>query len=132
MCIFCKIAVGEIPSYKVYEDDVCLAFLDLSQSNLGHTLVIPKKHIENIFELDEEISKDLFASVTKTAKILKEKLGFTAANLLNNNGEKAGQVVNHYHIHIIPRYGNDECYFHESPHEANFEELAKLHKQITE
>lgn len=131
MCVFCKIVNGEIPSFKIYESENTMAFLDISQNTVGHTLVIPKRHIENIFDLDEETSKELFVSVTKTAKILKEKLGIENANLLNNNGALAGQVVNHYHIHIIPRYGNDECYFKESPHDANFEELAKLYEKIT-
>ena len=132
MCVFCKIVNGEIPSYKIYETDNVMAFLDISQNTKGHTLVIPKKHIESIFDLDEQIGRDLFEAVIKTTNILKNKLGFKDVNLLNNNGSLAGQVVNHYHIHIIPRYGNDECYFKESPHEPNFEELASLHKQITE
>ena len=132
MCVFCKIINGEIPSYKIYETDTVMAFLDISQNTKGHTLVIPKKHIESIFDLDEQTGRDLFEAVIKTTNILKNKLGFKDVNLLNNNGSLAGQVVNHYHIHIIPRYGNDECYFQESPHEPNFEELASLHKQITE
>lgn len=132
MCVFCKIINGEIPSYKIYETDTVMAFLDISQNTKGHTLVIPKKHIESIFDLDEQTGRDLFEAVIKTTNILKNKLGFKDVNLLNNNGSLAGQVVNHYHIHIIPRYGNDECYFKESPHEPNFEELASLHKQITE
>ena len=132
MCVFCKIVNGEIPSYKIYETDTVMAFLDISQNTKGHTLVIPKKHIESIFDLDEQTGRDLFEAVIKTTNILKNKLGFKDVNLLNNNGSLAGQVVNHYHIHIIPRYGNDECYFKESPHEPNFEELASLHKQITE
>ena len=132
MCVFCKIINGEIPSYKIYETDTVMAFLDISQNTKGHTLVIPKKHIESIFDLDEQTGRDLFKAVIKTTNILKNKLGFKDVNLLNNNGSLAGQVVNHYHIHIIPRYGNDECYFKESPHEPNFEELASLHKQITE
>ena len=132
MCVFCKIVNGEIPSYKIYETDNVMAFLDISQNTKGHTLVIPKKHIESIFDLDEQTGRDLFETVIKTTNILKNKLGFKDVNLLNNNGSLAGQVVNHYHIHIIPRYGNDECYFKESPHEPNFEELASLHKQITE
>ena len=132
MCVFCKIINGEIPSYKIYETDTVMVFLDISQNTKGHTLVIPKKHIESIFDLDEQTGRDLFEAVIKTTNILKNKLGFKDVNLLNNNGSLAGQVVNHYHIHIIPRYGNDECYFKESPHEPNFEELASLHKQITE
>lgn len=132
MCVFCKIINGEIPCFKVYESENVLAFLDISQNTKGHTLVIPKKHVESIFDLDVETGKELFEAVIKTTNILKEKLGFKDVNLLNNNGPLAGQVVNHYHIHILPRYGNDECYFKESPHEPNFEELASLHKQIIE
>ena len=132
MCVFCKIINGEIPSYKIYETDTVMAFLDISQNTKGHTLVIPKKHIESIFDLDEQTGRDLFEAVIKTTNILKNKLGFKDVNLLNNNGSLAGQVVNHYHIHIIPRYGNDECYFKESPHDADFEKLGLLHKKITE
>jgi histidine triad (HIT) family protein len=131
MCIFCKIVNGEIPSFKIYESEHTLAFLDISQNTVGHTLVIPKKHVNNVFELDSETGKEVFDAVLKTVQILKDKLQIENVNLLNNNGSLAGQVVEHYHIHIIPRYGNDECYFKESPHEPNFEELAKLHKQIT-
>lgn len=132
MCVFCKIINGEIPSYKIYESENVVAFLDISQNTKGHTLVIPKKHVETIFDLDIETGRELFEAVIKTTNILKSKLGFTDVNLLNNNGEKAGQVVKHYHIHILPRYGNDECYFKESPHEPDFDALSKLHKQITE
>lgn len=130
MCVFCKIINGEIPCYKIYESDYAISFLDISQNTKGHTLVVPKKHIENIFDLDTTTGKEIFDAVLKTVQILKDKLNIDNVNLLNNNGSLAGQVVNHYHIHIIPRYGNDECYFKESPHDANFDELAKLHKQI--
>lgn len=131
MCVFCKIINGEIPSYKIYESDYALAFLDISQNTVGHTLVVPKKHVTNIFELDSTTGKELFDAVIKTVQILKDRLNIENVNLLNNNGSLAGQVVDHYHIHIIPRYGNDECYFHDSPHEANFDELSKLHNKIT-
>ncbi len=130
MCVFCKIVNGSIPSFKIHETTNTISFLDISQNTKGHTLVIPKEHFENIFDLTPDISKELFEAVVETSKILKEKLGVENLNLLNNNGSVAGQVVPHYHIHIIPRYGNDECYFKESPHEANFEELTKLHEQI--
>ena len=131
-CIFCKIIKGEIPSSKVYEDEEILAFNDINPAAPIHILVIPKKHVNNIFELDSSTGKELFDAVLKTTQILKEKLNIENVNLLNNNGSLAGQVVGHYHIHIIPRYGNDECYFKESPHEPNFEELSKLHKEITQ
>ncbi len=105
MCIFCKIVNNEIPSYKLYEDDNYLAFLDISQATIGHTLVIPKKHYQNIFELPE--NDQIFSIVQKLATQIKNKLHADGINILNNNGEKAGQTVNHFHIHIIPRYDND-------------------------
>lgn len=108
MCVFCKIVEGEIPAYKVYEDDDILAFLDISQVTVGHTLVIPKKHYENIFELDEEGASKLFKAVTKVAKQLKTSLQIENLNILNNNGKLAYQSVFHYHIHLLPRYQNDK------------------------
>ena len=105
MCIFCKIINGEIPCYKVYEDENFLAFLDISQTTIGHTLVVPKKHYENIFELPEDC--DIFKVVIRIANSLKSALNISDINILNNNGILAGQTVNHYHIHLIPRYEND-------------------------
>ena len=105
MCIFCKIINGEIPSYKVYEDKNFLAFLDISQTTIGHTLVVPKKHYENIFELPTDCN--IFSIVIKIANALKTSLNITNINILNNNGPIAGQTVNHYHVHLIPRYEND-------------------------
>ena len=109
MCIFCKIASGEFSSHKIYEDDKVLAILDLSQATIGHTLVMPKKHFENIFDLDEETSKHLFNVVRKISKHYKEQdETIKGINLLNNNCEAAGQTVMHYHMHILPRYDNDD------------------------
>jgi len=108
MCIFCKIVNGEIPAYKIYEDDNILAFLDIGQVTIGHTLVIPKKHVQNIFELDSETAKKLFDKVVLVAKKLKKALNIENLNLINNNGSLAYQSVFHYHIHLIPRYENDE------------------------
>ena len=107
MCIFCKIAEGQIPSYKIYEDDMCLAFLDLSQSNIGHTLVVPKQHFDNILELDENLAAHLFKITTILTKTIGETFNIKDFNILNNCGIVAGQTVNHFHIHIIPRIEND-------------------------
>ncbi|WP_096188223.1 HIT family protein [Evansella halocellulosilytica] len=107
-CIFCKIIAGDIPSSKVYEDDHVLAFLDLSQVTKGHTLVIPKKHEENVYELSEESAMPLFAAVPKIANALKKTYDPIGMNILNNNGEQAGQSVFHYHLHLIPRYGKGD------------------------
>ena len=109
MCVFCKIISGEYSSHKIYEDDTVLAILDLSQATVGHTLVMPKAHIENIYEMDEDVAKHLFNVVTKIAKHYKKVIpNLAGLNLLNNNEEAAGQTVMHYHMHIIPRYTDDD------------------------
>lgn len=107
-CIFCKIINGDVPAAKVYEDEHVLAFLDISQVTKGHTLVIPKVHKENIYELTTEIAENLFKVVPKISNSIKEKFQPIGLNLLNNNGEAAGQSVFHYHLHILPRYGKGD------------------------
>jgi histidine triad (HIT) family protein len=107
-CIFCKIVAGEIPSYKVYEDENVLAFLDISQVTKGHTLIIPKEHAKDIFELPEETAAKLYSVVPKIANGMKQTFNPIGLNILNNNGEAAGQSVFHYHMHLIPRYGKGD------------------------
>lgn len=104
-CIFCKIVSGEIPSYTVYEDDVVKAFLDISQVTPGHTLVIPKKHVANLFEYDEDLAAAVFSRIPKIARAVKKSNPeIKGMNVLNNNGEVAYQSVFHSHIHLVPRY----------------------------
>lgn len=124
MCIFCMIANGEIPSYKVYEDDNFLAFLDITQTTIGHTLVIPKKHSKNIFELDEEDAKGIMSVVKKVSILLKESLNPIGLNIVNNN-EKPLQSVEHFHIHLIPRYENDkfDVMFKDNSKEVNLKDI---------
>jgi histidine triad (HIT) family protein len=107
-CVFCKIVKGEIPSAKVFENEHVLAFLDLSQVTKGHTLIIPKVHKENLFELTPEIAKNLFEVAPTIANALKETYQPIGLNAVNNNGEKAGQSVFHFHLHLIPRYGEGD------------------------
>ncbi|MEH7012762.1 HIT family protein [Neobacillus niacini] len=107
-CIFCKIVNGDIPAAKVFENEHVLAFLDISQVTKGHTLVIPKVHKENLFELTPEIAKNLFESVPAIANALKKEYEPLGLNLVNNNGEHAGQTVYHFHMHLIPRYGQGD------------------------
>lgn len=109
-CIFCKIINGEIPSAKVYEDEHVYAFLDISQVTKGHTLIIPKVHVENIFELPEDVASELYARVPKVANAIKDAYQPLGLNTLNNNGEAAEQSVFHLHIHLIPRYGEGDGY----------------------
>lgn len=107
-CIFCKIVAGEIPAAKVYENKHVLAFLDISQVTEGHTLVIPKKHEKDVYELSDESAKHVYQAVPKIAKAIKEQFKPVGLNLLNNNEAPAGQSVFHYHVHLLPRYGSDD------------------------
>ena len=107
-CIFCKIINGDIPSSKVYEDEHVMAFLDISQVTKGHTLVIPKIHKENVYELTPEIAAHVFEVVPKIARAIKHEFNPIGMNVLNNNGEHAGQSVFHFHIHLLPRYGEGD------------------------
>ncbi|SES69804.1 histidine triad (HIT) family protein [Oceanobacillus limi] len=107
-CIFCKIIEGEIPSAKVYEDDYVYAFLDISQVTKGHTLVIPKTHTKNIYETPAEVASELFARVPKIANAIRDAYNPVGINLLNNNEKAAYQSVFHLHIHLIPRYGEND------------------------
>lgn len=105
--IFGKILTGEIPSFKVYEDDYVYAFLDISQVTKGHTLLIPKKASANIFETDEETMKHIGAALPKVANAIKGAFNPDGLNIIQNNGEFADQSVFHIHFHLIPRYEND-------------------------
>ncbi|HOA78097.1 MAG: HIT family protein [Bacilli bacterium] len=107
MCVFCKIVNGDIPSHKIYEDDDFIAILDIAQSTIGHALIITKKHYDNVFALPEETAGKLGALAVKLANHINGVLGAGNMNLLNNAGPLAGQTVNHFHLHLIPRYEND-------------------------
>jgi histidine triad (HIT) family protein len=107
-CIFCKIINGDIPSAKVFENEHVYAFLDLSQVTKGHTLVIPKVHTRNIFDLTPQVASHLFEAVPSIATGIKEAFSAEGLNVLNNNEEIAGQTVFHYHLHLIPRYGKGD------------------------
>lgn len=108
-CIFCKIVNGEIPCYKVYEDDDVLAFLDISQTTLGHTLVISKKHFPNLLYVPKDILSKVMGAAQRIAQAQVSSLGAKGVNLINNTNEVAGQTVMHFHVHVIPRYSNEDC-----------------------
>lgn len=106
-CIFCKIVAGELPSYKIYEDEKTLVFLDIAPVNLGHALVIPKKHYANLEEIPEDELCHLMKVVKKIGKSLKDGLGATGYNVMENNDPIAGQIIPHIHFHLIPRIEGD-------------------------
>lgn len=106
-CVFCKIVAGVIPSAKVYEDDQVLAFLDIAPFNFGHTVVIPKEHFQSYTVISPEYLSAMFAAAQKIAPAIMRVTGAEGFNLLLNNGTVAGQVVQHAHLHIIPRSIDD-------------------------
>jgi len=125
MCVFCDIVEGKIPSYKLYEDDQTIAILDISQATKGHTLVIPKKHYDDITSIPEDELATYIVSVQKVANKLCDKLSCEGFNILNNCKEIAGQSVMHLHFHILPRYQNDDLKIEFTSHEYDLENLAK-------
>ncbi|MDZ7726620.1 MAG: HIT family protein [Candidatus Campbellbacteria bacterium] len=106
-CIFCKIVKKEFPADIVYEDEHTLAFLDIKPVNKGHTLVVPKEHVVNIFDAEFDTYSHVYRTAKKIALAQKEALDSEGTNISNNNGPAAGQEVFHYHVHVIPRYTND-------------------------
>ncbi|MFH1192174.1 MAG: HIT family protein [bacterium] len=106
-CIFCKIVRGDIPSYKIYEDDKVSAFLDIMPANKGHVLVVPRDHYENMLDAPEEVLCNIMAVIKKIVPSILKSVNAEGFNLGLNNGEIAGQAVSHLHFHIMPRFSND-------------------------
>ena len=131
-CIFCKIVAGEIPASKVYEDDHFLAFLDISQVTPGHTLVIPKKHARNLLEMTPDETAALFNIVSRVTKKVDSATQPQGMNIISNMEEIAGQSVFHTHVHILPRYSQeDDLKIDFIAHEPDFDRLAQLAKDIS-
>ncbi len=105
-CLFCSIVAGDIPARRIYEDDKAIAFLDINPWKRGHTLVIPRRHVDDLLNADEALS-EIAPAVTATARLLTERLGADGMNLLSNAGAVAGQEVFHLHLHLVPRYADD-------------------------
>lgn len=123
-CIFCKIIKGDIPSKRFYESNSVMAFLDIFPAALGHTVVIPKEHYYNLLDYPDEKISSFFQELKKVANLLKQKLGSDGFNIVQNNFPAAGQVVPHFHYHIIPRKEGDNAFkMKSSPTKASEEEL---------
>lgn len=129
-CIFCKIANDEIPAATIYEDEDFMVILDLGPAARGHALILPKQHYANIYELDESIAAKAFVLAKKMAVHMTEVLGCEGFNIVQNNGPLAGQTVFHFHIHLIPRYPDDQVGLTWKPGEVSAEELDELVKQL--
>ncbi len=107
-CIFCKIANGEIPSVTVYEDEDFRVIFDLNPATEGHALILPKEHFADLTELPAHYASRVMPLAGKIGKAMKAGLGAQGFNVVQNNGEAAGQTVHHFHTHIIPRYGHED------------------------
>lgn len=131
-CIFCKIANGEIPSKTVYEDELFRVILDLGPATRGHALILPKSHFANLYEIPEEIAGEAMKLAKKMTEKITGKLHCDGFNLVQNNGETAGQTVFHFHMHLIPRYEGDNQKIGWNPGKPSQEELEEIRKQIME
>ena len=106
-CVFCSIIDGEAKSWRVYEDDAAVAFFDRGQATLGHTLVVPRRHASDLWTLTADEACDTMRTVHAVAQLLRERLAAPGLNVMPSNGTAAWQSVFHYHVHLIPRYGDD-------------------------
>ena len=129
-CVFCAIACGEIPSFKIYEDEQVLAYLDINPFSKGHTLVIPKAHTTGLLDTSNETLFAVMEAVKRIAAHLKDALPCDGFNILQNNGEAAGQTVRHVHFHIVPRYGTDSGDITFTNHQGDMAELAALANKL--
>lgn len=131
-CIFCKIANGEIPSRTVHEDQRFRVILDLNPATMGHALILPKDHSESLYDLPEDTAAAAMVLAKKLAVVMRERLGCDGLNLVQNNGEAAGQTVSHFHLHMIPRYADDGQTLGWVPGKASEQELDEIRKKMTE
>ena len=131
-CIFCMLANGDIPTNTLYEDDMFRVILDLSPATKGHALILPKGHADNLYELSDDVASKALVLAKKMAIRMTGNLKCDGFNLVQNNGETAGQTVNHFHIHLIPRYVRDEDMISWTPGSPSKEELEAVKNLITE
>lgn len=131
-CIFCKLSNGAIPVEALYEDEIVKVIFDAGPASRGHVLVIPKAHVADIYELDDELAGHVFKVAVKVARALKQSLDLEGLNVVQNNGEIAGQTVFHFHMHLIPRYKGDTVNVGWEPGEISAEELKELKLSISE
>ena len=133
-CVFCNIIKGEIPCFKVFEDEDTLAFLDIKPFTRGHCLVIPKQHFENVFDIDQTVLQKIIVAVKNISGKIKDTLQADGIRLSQSNGSAAGQDIMHFHLHVIPRYKDDNMPMHPAATlnlpKADFEDLKKIAQAI--
>ncbi len=131
-CIFCKIANGEIPSTTLYEDDDFRVILDLGPAAKGHSLILPKAHYANVYEIPEDLAGKAFLVAKRMATRMVPALKADGINIVQNNGEVAGQTVFHFHMHLIPRYQGDASGFGWKPGELTEEMKEEIVRAMAE
>ena len=125
-CIFCKLANGVFPTNSIYEDDTFNVILDVGPATKGHALILPKEHYDNLYELPDETAGKAMILARKLGAEMVKRLNADGLNVVQNNGETAGQTVMHYHLHLIPRYKNDGQHILWQPSEPSKEELEEI------
>ena len=129
-CIFCKLANGEIPTNSIYEDDDFKVILDASPATKGHALILPKEHFDNLYEVDDAVAAKIMPLAKKLANNMKEKLHCDGINVLQNNGEAAGQTVFHLHVHLIPRTTGDNAILEWNHLELSDDEMKEIKREL--
>ena len=130
-CIFCKLANKDIPTNIIYEDEKFTVILDASPATKGHALILPKNHFDDIYSMDDATAAHVFQVAVKVAKAMKETLGCEGLNIVQNNGEIAGQTVFHFHMHIIPRIKGDTVNVGWVPGTADNDTIASIVEKVT-
>ena len=130
-CIFCKLANGDIPTNSLYEEDIVKVIFDAGPASDGHVLILPKNHYDDIYSMDEDTAAHIFKVATRIAKAYKQSLDYEGLNIVQNNGEAAGQTVFHFHMHIIPRYKNDTVNVGWKPGEAKEDVINAIKNKVT-
>ena len=129
-CIFCKLANGVIPTASLYEDDDFRVILDAGPATKGHALILPKHHYADLCELDETVGAKVLEVAAKIGRAMKSGLGCAGFNLVQNNGEVAGQTVFHFHMHLIPRYKGDKAGILWEPKTTTPEEMQEVERLV--
>lgn len=129
-CIFCKLANGIIPTNAIYEDDDFKVIMDTAPASKGHAIILPKTHAANLLELPDDYCAKIMGVAKRCAGAMMKTLGCTGLNVLQNNGESAGQTVFHLHVHLIPRYDNDQIHIKWTPNEKTTDDPAEIAELI--
>lgn len=130
-CVFCQIVTGEAPAWRVHEDEQCVAFLDIHPATRGHTLVVPRDHADDVWAISADGAAAVMRTVHATSRLLRDRLGVDALNIVQANGLRAWQTVFHYHVHLVPRYEDDGLVLPWRPGGEPRWDLEQTHRDLT-